>query len=86
MSELFGSVDLPTQDVVIALLLWGVFPALVTRLAAACYAAPDRRRLKLMRSLYLRPLIEQPFWAVQQLERAVVQALFPHVLRRWRKR
>ncbi len=71
----------PVQVGVAMLLTWGIGPGVCVRLASLCYLRSDARRRGIVRALYRRSLLEQPVWAIQQLERGVAEGL-PNRFRR----
>lgn len=77
------TVSVPGAALVV--LVWGLLPAVIARAASRCLPRSDPRRSKLMSELYARPRMDQPFWATQQLERAIVESLVPRMLRKFQR-
>lgn len=64
---------LPALGVVI--IIWGVAPGLVVRVASLGFAKDDPRRKEMIAELYAVPRWEQPLWAAQQVERGLTEGL-----------
>lgn len=60
---------------IVVLLVWGLAPGLVIRLIALSFRRADPRRSEMIAELYVVPRWEQPFWVLQQLERAFFEAM-----------
>jgi hypothetical protein len=59
----------------LVLLIWGVAPGLVVRLASLGFHREDPRRKEMIAELYVVPRWEQPLWVAQQVERSVTEGL-----------
>jgi hypothetical protein len=68
--------------VLIALVVWAVGPPLIVRLARMCYppAHPHRLGRQLLDDLLARKPVDQLHWALQQLERGVLDELLPRIV------
>ena len=75
---------LPPTTLVVVLVVWGIGPGVVTRIASVCYRRNDPRRKAIVRGVYRRSWWVQPLWAVQQLERGVIDGLWPRLVE-WRR-
>lgn len=59
----------------LALLLFGLVPAFVVRLVALCFPESDERRAEMIAEFRAVPRLDQPFWALQQVERIFFEAI-----------
>ncbi|MFC6356693.1 hypothetical protein [Luethyella okanaganae] len=59
----------------VALAVYGFFPGLFARLISLAFHKEDPRRKELQAEVYAVPRWERPFWVLEQLERAISEAL-----------
>lgn len=63
------------------LLVWGIAPGWIVRLASLAFRKGDARRNEMIAELYAVPHLRQPVWALQQCERALSEGLAPRLWR-----
>lgn len=64
---------------VLALLVFGFAPGLVTRLLSLAYRQDDPRRIEMRAEIYRVAWIERPLWTMQSVERSICEGLAPRV-------
>ncbi|MFD1716018.1 hypothetical protein ACFSBZ_16205 [Amnibacterium flavum] len=64
----------------LVLVVWGIAPGLVLRLASLCFEKEDPKRREMIAELYVVPRWDQPLWVAQQVERSLMDGLGGRVI------